>query len=148
MLFRSPGANDTFTNKDISDDLLNDVALFHFGYPPLMKGMYENGGDELVRLFRRMKEKGIVTSLDMAAVDANSDAGKQDWKGILTKLLPYVDLFLPSVEELCFMLDPKRLELWLERAGEKDITETLNIEEDVDPLGKQLIEMEIGRAHV
>jgi len=141
IFLHHPGANDTFANEDITDDLLEDIVLFHFGYPPLMKGMYENQGDELVNLFRRMKEKGIVTSLDMAAVDANSDAGKQDWKEILTRLLPYVDFFLPSIEELCFMLDPRRLELWMERAKGKDITEIISIKKDIDPFGKQLIEM-------
>ena len=126
---------------DLTDDLLEDVGLFHFGYPPLMKKMYENQGDELVDLFKRVKDKGIVTSLDMTAVDANSDAGKQDWRKILTRLLPYVDIFAPSVEEIAFMLDQKLFSLWKERAQGRDVTEIISIENDVDPLGKELIEM-------
>ena len=141
IFLHHPGANDTFSNSDIRDELLNDVTLFHFGYPPLMKRMYENQGEELVVLFRRLKDNGIVTSLDMAAVDASSEAGKQDWKAILTKLLPYVDFFLPSAEELCYMLDPERFDQWLIRAGSGDVTEILSVEEDIDSLGKQLISM-------
>lgn len=141
IFLHHPGANDTFRNQDIKDEILRDVVLFHFGYPPIMKGMYDNQGEELITLFRRMKEKGIATSLDMAAVDANSEAGKQDWKAILTKVLPYVDFFVPSAEELCYMLDPKSYANWMERANGKDVTAILSIEEDIEPLGRQLIDM-------
>lgn len=141
IFLHHPGANDTFTGADIDDSLLEDVALFHFGYPPLMKRMYENQGEELIGLFRRLKEKGIVTSLDMAAVDVGSEAGSQDWRAILTRLLPYVDIFVPSAEELCYMLDPKRFREWQKRAGSGDITGILSIEHDIDPLGRQLIAM-------
>ncbi len=141
IFLHHPGANDTFSCDDIKDEMLEDVTLFHFGYPPLMKRMYENQGEELIRLFQRMKENGIVTSLDMAAVDTNSEAGKQDWKDILTKLLPYVDFFAPSVEEICYMLDPNRYVEWMERAAGRDVTEILLLENDIDPIGKQLVEM-------
>jgi sugar/nucleoside kinase (ribokinase family) len=40
---------------------------------------------------------GLVTSLDLCAVDPNSDAAKSDWKTILERVLPYVDFFLPSI---------------------------------------------------
>lgn len=138
------GANDTFSSQDIKDEYLEDVTLFHFGYPPIMRNMYKNEGEELVALFRRMKEKGIVTSLDMAAIDANSEAGRQNWKAILTKVLPYVDFFAPSAEEICYMLDPKRYENWMERANGNDVTGILSVEEDIDPLGKQLIDMGVN----
>lgn len=141
MFLHHPGANDTFSCNDIKDELLEDVSLFHFGYPPLMKQMYINQGEELVRLFRRIKSKGIVTSLDMAAVDSSSEAGKQDWIEILNRLLPYVDIFAPSAEEICYMLDPEQFAKWNIRAAGRDLTEILSVNEDVDPLGKQLIEM-------
>ena len=44
MFFHFPGANDTFTNDDIPDDSLPGARIFHFGYPPIMKRMYEDGG--------------------------------------------------------------------------------------------------------
>ena len=50
--------------------------------------------------------------MDMAAVDADSEAGRADWEAILKRVLPYVDFFVPSVEELCFMLDRPRYESW------------------------------------
>ena len=110
VFLHNPGANDTFSCDDISDEALSDAVLFHFGYPTLMKNMYENEGRDLVRLFERVKNKGIATSMDMAAIDAGSDAARADWKKILSDTLPYVDFFLPSFEELCFMLDRKKYE--------------------------------------
>jgi sugar/nucleoside kinase (ribokinase family) len=70
----------------------------------------------------------------MAAVDPDTEAGKLDWKKILQNVLPHVDFFVPSVEELCFMLDKERFAEWQTRANGKDITEILDIEKDVKPL--------------
>lgn len=141
IFLHNPGANDTFRASDIIQEDLKDVALFHFGYPPLMRSMYENEGKELVELFKMAKESGCATSLDMAAVDASSDAGKVDWKKVLEKVLPYVDFFVPSVEELCYMLDGDRVEEWKERAGTSDITEVLDVEKDIKPLADMCMEL-------
>lgn len=137
IFLHNPGANDTFCAEDIPWEVLGEAALFHFGYPPLMKKMYENNGEELVKIFKRAKETGAATSLDMAAVDAASEAGSADWERILENVIPYVDFFVPSVEELCYMLDKERFASWQERAGERDITEILDIEKDVTPLAEQ-----------
>ncbi len=134
IFLHNPGANNTFRASDISADALNDAALFHFGYPPLMRAMYENEGNELVNLMQSVRSAGVATSLDMAAIDADTEAGKLDWNEILKRVLPHVDFFVPSVEELCFMLDKERFAEWQKRAGGKDITEILDIEKDVKPL--------------
>ena len=105
MFLHNPGANDTFRNSDIPDEALEGAALFHFGYPTLMRSMYADGGEELSGIFRRMKGKDIATGLDLSAVDTSSEAGRADWESILKKTLPYVDFFVPSFEEICFMLD-------------------------------------------
>ena len=65
-----------------------------------MKKMYQNGGDELLSLMKRAKKLGCITSLDMAAIDSDTEAGQLDWNQILKGVLPYVDIFVPSVEEL------------------------------------------------
>ncbi len=134
IFLHNPGANNTFRAGDIPQKALLDAALFHFGYPPLMRAMYDNGGHELVSLMRSVREAGVATSLDMAAIDADTEAGKLDWNEILKKVLPHVDFFVPSVEELCFMLDKERFAEWQRRAGGNDITEILDIEKDVKPL--------------
>ena len=139
VFLHNPGANDTFTGTDIPDDALEDTVLFHFGYPPLMKRVWENDGAELVSLFRRVKEKGIATSLDLAAVDSQSPAGHADWEKILSGVLPWVDFFVPSFEELCWMLDRERYDRLA--SGSRDITKGLDMEAEALPLAKKLLSM-------
>jgi sugar/nucleoside kinase (ribokinase family) len=104
IFLHNPGANDTFQASDVPYALLEQVRLFHFGYPPLMRSIYANQGAQLEEIFRRAKETGVTTSLDMAFPDASSEAGRADWGSILKSVLPYVDIFMPSVEEIFFML--------------------------------------------
>lgn len=137
IFLHDPGANDTFSNGDIPEEALADAALFHFGYPPLMKKMYENDGAELAAIFRRMKDRGIATSLDLAAVDPESEAGKADWRRILTGVLPHTDFFVPSFEELCFMLNRPRYDELAAMGG--DMTAGIDMEADVKPLAKQCL---------
>ena len=66
--------------------------------------MYADDGAELEEMYRRAKATGVTTSLDTAAPDPNSPAGRADWPVILRRTLPFVDVFLPSFEELLFML--------------------------------------------
>lgn len=134
IFLHNPGANNTFTTEDIPEAQLHNTALFHFGYPPIMESMYENDGEELLKLLKYVKAHDIATSLDLATVDAGSKAGSADWKTILQKVIPYVDFFAPSAEELCFMLDRERFEEWQKRANGRDITEILDIDKDVKPL--------------
>ena len=104
MFLHCPGANDTFRAADVAFDKLAGAKLFHFGYPPLMRGFYSDNGAELTTLFRRVKAAGLTTSLDLAFPDPHSAAGRAPWPKILRAALPYVDLFLPSVDEIRFML--------------------------------------------
>ena len=94
IFLHNPGANNTFMAKDISREVLEETALFHFGYPSLMRNMYRNDGEELLNVMKCAKEAGCATSLDMASVDPNSDAGIVDWdlqmpcQGMLHSRLP------------------------------------------------------------
>lgn len=135
------GTNDTFYESDITDELLDGITHFHFGYPPLMRSMYEDNGDGLSKLFKRVKDRGCTTSLDMAAVDPGSDSGKADWHALLTKTLPYVDFFLPSIEETGYMLDRSRYLKWNELAEGNDITRILSVDEDISPMAGKLLEL-------
>lgn len=139
IFLHNPGANDTFSGRDIPEEALEDAALFHFGYPPLMRKMYENGGRELVGLFARVKAKGIATSLDFAAIDPASEAGQVDWQALLCAALPYVDFFLPSFEELCLMLDREKYDRLVALGG--DMAGHLDMGRDVKPLAQKLLRM-------
>jgi len=141
IFLHDPGANNTFCADDVKEEYLQDAALFHFGYPPLMKRMFEDEGAETLRLMKKVKAHGLATSLDMVAVDPSSEAGQQDWRKIIEKVIPYVDFFVPSVEELCFMLDRDRYESWAKRAAGGDITMVLDPQQDIKPLADDLIGM-------
>lgn len=105
IFLHHPGANHTFGADDIHETQLRGARLFHFGYPPVMKRMYADEGRELADIMRRGKECGLATSLDMSRPDPDTDAGRADWPRILERALPHTDIFLPSVEEIIFMLD-------------------------------------------
>jgi sugar/nucleoside kinase (ribokinase family) len=98
------GANHTFSAADVDYESLRRTRLFHFGYPPIMERMYADDGAELEVMFRRARESGVITSLDMAMPDLQGPSGRVDWRRILQRVLPQVDIFLPSLDELLVML--------------------------------------------
>ena len=104
IFLHCPGANHDFCSADVSFDQLAQTDLLHFGYPPVMRRMYADGGHELVDLMRRAKSIGVTTALDLCYPDPTSEAGQLDWAAIFRAVLPYVDIFVPSLEELLFML--------------------------------------------
>ncbi|UCD29752.1 MAG: carbohydrate kinase family protein [Planctomycetota bacterium] len=118
IFLHHPGTNNTFISNDVNYDLVAKARNFHLGYPPLMKGLFSDEGKELVATFRKAKETGATTSLDMSLPDPNSESGKAPWNKIVPKLLPYVDIFLPSIEEAFFMMEnDKFLKMKTEHGG-------------------------------
>ena len=105
------GANDAFDAGDVAYDLAAQSRLFHFGYPPIMRQMYLNEGAELVEIMRRVKRGGTTTSLDLTFPDLSSESGRVNWRAILQSVLPAVDIFLPSFEEVYFMLHREAFEV-------------------------------------
>lgn len=91
------GANALFDGTSVS---VNDTDLLHIGYPPLLPALLPDSGAALAALLRRARTADMTTSLDMAVVDANSPAGRADWHGLLKRILPLVDVFSPSLEDL------------------------------------------------
>lgn len=99
-----PGANHTYRADDVAAEQLQEAHLFHFGYPPLMRTMYADDGAEMASLLERIQHEGLLTSVDMAKPDPTSEAGNVDWRAWLENVLPHVDLFGPSLDEMLFML--------------------------------------------
>lgn len=139
IFLHDPAANNTFCYDDINFTEIEKAALFHFGYPPIMRRMFENNGAELIRILKKVHAMGVAVSLDMAAVDPSSEAAKADWITIIRHALPYVDFFVPSVEELCYMIDRPRFDEWTERANGRDMTLVIK-PADVKPLAEKLID--------
>jgi len=135
-----PGCNATFAAADIDYDLVARSRLFHFGYPPLMEAMFRDEGAELEAMFRRVKSLGVSTSLDMTLPDPDGPGGKVDWRRLLARVLPYVDIFVPSVEELLYMLAPGEWARLLEEAKGEDLVGVVPAKLYED-LGEQALEL-------
>jgi len=98
------GANSGFNAGDIDFDRFHGAKIFHFGYPNLMDRMCEANGKELVTMLKKAREMGLWVTLDMAPIDPYSKSGQIDWPAFLEEVMPHTDFFLPSFEELYFML--------------------------------------------
>ncbi len=128
-----PGPNHTFNANDIPYEKIKCGRIFHFGYPPLMHKFYEKEGKELVKMFRRIRKMNIITSLDMAMPDPESPAGKIDWHKFFKNVLPVVDIFMPSIDELLYMLNPEKFYKISEKEERIDVLL-------LDQLARQLID--------
>ena len=125
IFFEDPGCNGVFTTADLDYETVAKSRLFHFGYPPLMQSLWANAGAELRKLFKRVRGLGVATSLDMTLPDPQSPAGKADWQGILAAILPQVDIFVPSIEEILFMMEPKQYARSLAHAAGRDMVDVI-----------------------
>jgi len=148
MFLHCPGANNTFGADDVDYRMLSEARLFHFGYPPLLRRVIENGGTELSEIFRRAKATGITTSLDMSMPDPASFSGQVDWPAILSAVLPFVDVYMPSLEETLFTLYPERFRE-LTAGGAGTIEQVLpgiltTIGADLQAMGPAVVGLKLG----
>jgi sugar/nucleoside kinase (ribokinase family) len=134
------GANRTFGAGDVRYDLLAEARVFHFGYPPMLAQMYADGGRQLVEMFSRAKQAGVTTSLDMTMPDLSGPSGQADWAAIMQQAMPYVDLFLPRVEEWMFMVRRSRFDELSSRVGPSKMLQAVGTDEIRD-LANRALEM-------
>jgi sugar/nucleoside kinase (ribokinase family) len=107
-----PATNDTFGAEDIDFNLVAKAKIFHLGYPALMARLREDEGAEVRKIFERAKATGVVTSLDMARPDPATASGRVNWLALMRKTLPFVDIFVPSIEETLFMMRRADFDRW------------------------------------
>jgi len=147
IVLHNPAANHTFGADDIDYQRVSRAALFHFGYPPIMRRMDAQNGQELVELFRRVKRTGVTASLDMCYPDPASEGGRADWAAILKTSLPWVDIFLPSIEELLLMLHRADYEQLFARGSLLDhVTPVLlhGLSDELLEMGVPLVVIKLG----
>jgi sugar/nucleoside kinase (ribokinase family) len=143
------GPNDTFSADDVRYDLAAAAQLFHFGYPPLMRRMYQDGGGELAAILQRVRAGGATTSLDLTFPDPAAASGRADWAAILRRSLPFVDIFLPSIEEVLYMLRRPAYEALRSRHGAdllQGITPDLlaDVADELLALGARIVGLKLG----
>lgn len=112
MFLQFAGTNATFCSDDIDFQVVSRAKIFHLGYPPLLPALIADNGVELAHLFSRAGQAGAITSLDMSLPDPGGAAGHVDWRELLKRALPYVDIFIPSLEEILFMLRREDFNNW------------------------------------
>ena len=86
---RNEGGNAALSEEDISDEMLEGAAHLHYGSFGPLKNLDGAGG---ARLLKRAKKKGLTTSLDVKGL--GRDFSK------LIPMLPYVDYFMPNIDEV------------------------------------------------
>jgi sugar/nucleoside kinase (ribokinase family) len=152
IFFHCPGANDTFHPSEIPLTDVEGARILHFGYPPLMKSVFSDGGSALSDLFNQLRAKGISVSLDMARPDPDSEAGRLDWLAFLERVLPAVDLFAPSIDEILYMIDRPLYDALSKRGGADPFTEGIDgvilsrLGERLIGLGAAVVAIKIGSA--
>jgi len=85
-----PGTNNEFSLDDINWDVLAEADYLHFGGTCLMAKM---DGQPTAEVLKFAREHGVVTTWDILAVD------RPDLLDIIEPGLPYVDYFMPGLEE-------------------------------------------------
>lgn len=128
IFLHNAGANNTFSGDEIPDEAIDAARLIHFGYPPLMRKFYQDPS-ELTRLFGRARKLGVTTSLDMSRPDPDGESGRVDWKKYLDEVLPAVDVFLPSIDEIIYMTDPALFNSLVKAAGDGNPASHLSIQQ-------------------
>lgn len=139
IFLESPGCSQVFDFDNISYDIIAQSRLFHFGYPPLLKQFYKNNGKQLYDMFAAIHGMGIVTSLDFSLPDAESESGKLNWTDILYRVLPFTDIFVPSLEEVLQIIMPAEYAELLASAGDKEVIDLVPLEM-IREIGKRIID--------
>ncbi len=92
--FHYVGANGALRLEDVDFTLLSEARILHVAGSFVMPGI---DGEPTAELLRQAKELGLTTCLDTVWNDAI------DAYGTLAPSLPYLDYFLPSIDEATLM---------------------------------------------
>lgn len=150
IFLHNTGTNDVFSADDLDPDLIAQCRHFHFGYPPLMANMFANDGDDLQKVFEVAKAAGATTSCDMTPPDPDSPSGKAPWRTILEKVLPFVDIFVPSIEEAVYMLNPEMFMRMKREHHNADLVDHLgpadysNLADEILAMGSKMTTLKSG----
>ena len=140
IFLESPGCSKIFDMDFIDFKAVTESRLFHFGYPPLLREFYLNGGIQLQDMFAKVQEMGVATSLDFSLPDLQSESGKQDWLQIMKRVLPYTDIFVPSLEEVLQIMKPGEYARIISSAGNSEIIDLIPLS-IIREIGRTIIEL-------
>ncbi len=95
------GANGDFSLSDVDWSIIKETQILHVAGSLLMPSL---DGKPTAELLKEAKDMGKTTSLDTAW-----DATGQ-WLKLLEEALPYIDIFIPSVEEARMLSGKEKVE--------------------------------------
>ena len=84
------GANGEFCSQDVNFEAVKDADFLHMGGTSLLTKF---DGQPTVELLKYAKENGAVTTFDLVAID------RPDLLELINPCLPYIDYFMPGLEE-------------------------------------------------
>ena len=116
--FFVPGTSSTFMLDDSGIEAACDASIVHLGGTGLLSAF---DGEPSLRLLKRAKELGRTTVFDL--ILANDETVK-----LVAPLLPYIDYFVPSIEEAAAMAGidgPAEVASWFKAQGVKNAVLTL-----------------------
>ena len=105
-----------------------------------MRRLCADDGLELERIMRAAGQAGLATSLDTAEPDHR--IGEVDWHRLLARVLPHVDVFMPSLGEIEAMLGTPRP--W-DGVNHPDVAWVRLLAESVLGLGAGIFGLKLGR---
>jgi sugar/nucleoside kinase (ribokinase family) len=140
IFLESPGCSKIFDLDFIDFGKISQSHLFHFGYPPLLRQFYLDNGEQLVKMFSTVKEMGVITSLDFSLPDSQSESGKLDWQQIMRRILPFTDIFVPSLEEVFCIMMPDVYTTLLSAKPDTDIIDLIPVNA-IRKIGKKIIDL-------
>lgn len=91
------GSNASFDGLDVD---LSACDLVHLGYPSLLPAMIADDGAALLRWLRRRRTEGATSSIDLAVIDPASPAATLDWRRLIERAAPLIDVLSPSLDDL------------------------------------------------
>jgi len=95
------GANGELSFEDVNLDVVAGAQYLHIGGTPLMAKF---DGAPMAKVFRHARERRVVTTYDILAIP------RPDMLQMVESVLPYVDYFMPGLEEAVMMTGLKKRE--------------------------------------
>jgi len=138
LFLESPGCSRLFGLDSVNAEVIADSKLLHFGYIPLLKQFFENGGEQLRELLETSQGSGTVTSMDLSLPDSAGETAGVDWRAILGRVLPFTDILLPSIEEILCMMMPDVYSELSQKYGGQHIIDHVSWE-TLQRLGRELL---------
>ncbi|MDI2091225.1 carbohydrate kinase family protein [Commensalibacter oyaizuii] len=112
------GASAVFTIDDKDMDAVLDANIIHVGGTGLLKAF---DGEPTVQLLKKAKALGRTTTFDLIGASAQTFT-------VVEPCLPYIDYFIPSIEEASEMsglTDPKQVAQFYKERGVKNAVLTM-----------------------